>query len=320
MCGILGFSDRNPTTLAMMPALAIGMATRGRDSWGVTNGYEVHKEARSILDGYVDLELSGPQTFHTRGASVGAVTEANAHPFEHTAPSGLKVIGVHNGHINNHTDLNTKYHRTFQVDSQHIFAHIAERRDLGEIDGWGTIVWWEHHPGEALPRGPFFSGWRNVNLAVCKLSTGDVVWASAKTPIEVGVRFAGVEITKTYNIEPKKKYMLARLPEGDWALLTTKGVLAWAERPFLQKAPERSASVINRSGSSGWLSTICNAPRCHRPLLRKSDVVCPACLKEVQVKLGVLKDDIATKSAPWVDPEGWGCYENLQARQLQDAY
>jgi hypothetical protein len=318
MCGILGFSDRNPTTLAMMPALAIGMATRGRDSWGVTNGHEVHKEARCILDGYVDLELPGPQTFHTRGASVGAVTDDNAHPFTHTAPSGLKVTGVHNGHISNYGDLNTKYHRNFAVDSQHIFAHIAERRDLGEIDGWGTIVWWEHHPGEAAPRGPFFSGWRNMNLAVCKLSTGDVVWASTKQPIDVGARFAGVEITKTYSLEPKKKYMLARLPEGDWGLLTTKGVLAWAERPFVRSSPVRSDAATYGHGNSGWPSNICNTMRCHRPLKSKGDVVCPGCLREVQVKLGVLQNDVAAKDR-WVGPTEWGV-EYLQKRQTHDAY
>ena len=37
-------------------------------------------------------------------------------------------MGIHNGCITNHEALNIKYERKFEVDSMHIFAHIAEKK------------------------------------------------------------------------------------------------------------------------------------------------------------------------------------------------
>ena len=142
MCGIVMISKLTEDNIRMVPFMAYDMERRGYDSFGATNGQEIWKKALSVSDGWPEFEptlwswLGQPLILHTRGASVGKVSDENAHPFT----SG-EVIGVHNGHISNYADLNKTYSREFEVDSQHIIAHISENREMNDIRGWGTVVW-----------------------------------------------------------------------------------------------------------------------------------------------------------------------------------
>lgn len=217
MCGIAGHScwgdydDRLNTTL---PILALHMEQRGRKSWGFTNGNDViHKSLGEISEG-LNPSLYGYKqaALHTRHPTTGNLTKDNSHPFQFG-----NVIGMHNGVVRNYSDIQKKYNRTCSVDSEHIFMHIAEGRDLKEINAYGAIVYWKDG---ILHLGRFNGG----ELTICKTETA-WVFASTKTAIEVALRLSGLDKNTTfyrldedelYTIEGDTLYRIGKLEFGDY--------------------------------------------------------------------------------------------------------
>ena len=138
MCGIAGFSHTTDVTRRMAPHLLWDIESRGKDSWGATDGLDTVRVLGPVTNTYVDnrdiIEGWERTIFHTRGASTGEVTVENQHPFyfvegeENTPGWKRSIMGIHNGIVNNHSELNRKYSRNFSVDSMHIFKHLVERR------------------------------------------------------------------------------------------------------------------------------------------------------------------------------------------------
>lgn len=285
MCGIYGFSSLTETTRKMQPALSLLMSQRGTDSWGATNGIEFHKSGKSILDTFVPFEAEGPQVYHTRAASAGfSISEATAHPFQFEGERG-RVIGVHNGHVNNWQALNTKYSRNFAVDSMHIFAHLAEGKPLSDIGGWGTIVWWEQLPDEPTPRGPFFSGWGSVNLAVGQLLSGEIVWASTELAVRTAAQLAGAELYDFWLIKPKHKYILGAYENGDLCLFDD-GPLSWDEAPVKSAATQ----YVYRGSYTPLINQalLCRAQLgCRNTVTTQGDYSCGSCISKVASLLGI---------------------------------
>src|SRR5579863_1852053 len=174
MCGIFGFDRTNETTRLMTPSLAIAMEMRGHDSWGVTDGDFIFKEAKAITEGFQDFELEGP-IYHTRAASVGGVSQRNAHPFDVTSVD-VREVGIHNGHIHNYQHLKEKYKRKdLQVDSEHIFHHLAEGLPLDDIHGWGAVAWFMRKGNRVRRFMSKFGAWDNLHIA--KMADGTLVFA-----------------------------------------------------------------------------------------------------------------------------------------------
>jgi glutamine---fructose-6-phosphate transaminase (isomerizing) len=142
MCGIVGYvgrQDAGPILLAGLHRLEY----RGYDSAGValitSSGLKVHKAAGRIRQ----MEASLPKRFkgtvgiaHTRWATHGEPTDANAHP--HTDCRGRIAI-VHNGIVENAASLRVQLEakgHAFRSDTDtEVLAHLIEAAgtdDLGQ--------------------------------------------------------------------------------------------------------------------------------------------------------------------------------------------
>lgn len=270
MCGLFGFSKLNEKTRDMARFLAYAMVYRGDDSWGATNGEEVIKKLGPITNSFYIPRDWHEGIFHTRGASIGAVTERNAHPFvvEH---EGRRVIGIHNGGVSNYDQLNKQYKRNCQVDSEHIFHHLAERRPLWELQGRGTIVWYDIYQSRQTMH---LARWNYGDLAAAELE-GDngVVFCSTRDPIHTAAAMAGLKIHNDY----------LPLEDGIWHIIEakklSKGESLGFQRPYtapynILSSSARAAALVAKGGSTAS-TRFCR--RCHQTPSDK--ILCVNCWK-----------------------------------------
>ena len=245
MCGLFGFSKTTELTRRMTPALALMMETRGRDSWGVTDGDFIYKTVGNITDTFLDWGLEGP-LYHTRARSVGVVSDRNAHPFEVISLDGTKrVVGAHNGHISNYDAIKDKYGRKdCEVDSEQIFHHLANGDDLGEISGYGAVIWYEHPVGKPEERVRYFSRFNGDNLHFARLKSGEIVFASTETAIKTAIRLADAELDIIFQTEPNRKYWISDKSE---LLYSPEEVLPWAKNPLV--TPTRTTHSMGYGSS-----------------------------------------------------------------------
>src|SRR5687768_3678888 len=116
MCGLFGWYLQRPDrrVIPLGAALTVLMDKRGDDSWGfyayswkhdkTAMDAPVYKRGLgTFASGVNSRSLRGHTMLlaHSRSASVGDVTEANAHPFKID-----HIVGAHNGGIGNHLMLN----------------------------------------------------------------------------------------------------------------------------------------------------------------------------------------------------------------------
>src|SRR2546428_5854225 len=136
MCGIGGWQVNkdvagDPRMTVLLTILGLEMDSRGGHSYGYWADGKMEKGLGHFI-GNVNLPRvseAGFMLFHCRWATSGGITSPNSHPFVEKGTS-TTIMGCHNGIVYNHRDLNSKYHRGFDVDSQHIFKHLADDLDL----------------------------------------------------------------------------------------------------------------------------------------------------------------------------------------------
>lgn len=140
MCGIVGYIGKKQA----LPILISGLRRleyRGYDSAGVAildNGKIERVRAVGKIDNLVakldGVELRGNIGIaHTRWATHGGVTEANAHP--HLGRSGKLVI-VHNGIVENYRELRSKFLKDVKLESEtdtEILAHLIDKNFKGDL-------------------------------------------------------------------------------------------------------------------------------------------------------------------------------------------
>jgi glucosamine--fructose-6-phosphate aminotransferase (isomerizing) len=219
MCGIIGIIGKRDAAPLLVDALR-RLEYRGYDSAGIAtihNGTLDRRRAVGKLDSLAALLALAPIAGtigigHTRWATHGAPTEANAHP--HAA---ARVAVVHNGIIENFRDLRTELtarghkFRT-QTDTETI-VHLCEDfldRGLVPADAAAATL--------AKLRGAF---------ALCFLFEGHddlMVAARRGSPLAIGYgdgeMFVGSDALALAPLTNRVSY----LEEGDWAVLTRGGV------------------------------------------------------------------------------------------------
>ena len=141
MCGIVGYVGERPCKELLLTGLE-RLEYRGYDSAGICliNGTaditrRVGKVAALRAAVGPDPNPATTGIAHTRWATHGGVTEANTHPVDGCAGSGLTV--VHNGIIENHAPLRTEltgagHVFSSQTDSE-VIAHLVEASYAGDL-------------------------------------------------------------------------------------------------------------------------------------------------------------------------------------------
>lgn len=222
MCGLLGWylpesTAKNVNIKVLAAILGTEMDNRGGDSWGVALPLEkslfrgLGKFNQKVTLSDIDSRIV---MAHTRKATRGEVIKENAHPFVIG-----NVVGAHNGIIHDHDAMNTKYGRNFQVDSQHLIAHIAEDIPLSEISGMGSVEYYKRDKVDELYLGRGQHG----ELAIIGVGKHEnpqgIVWASTTYALEKALWLAGI-----------KEYFPYQVTTGD--LYKVKGGVLYEEGKF----------------------------------------------------------------------------------------
>lgn len=142
MCGIVGMVSQADVTQSTVQRL-VSLEYRGYDSFGLASlgpdGFEVRKDVgsvgRALREGRLnEIAPASSALAHTRWATHGGVTPANAHPH---LSFDCKVAVVHNGVIENHGQIRRELESNgiafaSQTDSEVVAHLIALYLDRGE--------------------------------------------------------------------------------------------------------------------------------------------------------------------------------------------
>lgn len=211
MCGLFGFSFKNgKMSAARRAVLATNLAyynsMRGVDSWGIVginaDGIHVSRGLGDISDNAYQLCEYNTLFAHTRYATGNStVNVANAHPFKVG-----KILGAHNGMVYNHHELNEKYGRNFQVDSQHLFAHINEKRSFSELYGYGAIEWIRTDDPKSINLCKLLDGELSVYGVGEENKIDGVVWSSSQNHLLKSFDASGITEFVRYEMRRSNIY------------------------------------------------------------------------------------------------------------------
>lgn len=202
MCGIFGWKLTHVSDKAKVAGsmLAFQNDSRGGDSWGYSNGLEVTKGLRNCAPVAHEMVRNKVLFGHTRKATTGTVSVGNAHPFEIG-----DIVGAHNGIIYNHAELNKQYQRNFPVDSMHIFGHLAEGKQLKDIEGYGAIWYYDRKNPDEL----FLIRFEQGDLSVARAPKVGVFFSSSEHHLRSSLEAAGVKHTIYQQLEAGRVYRIS---------------------------------------------------------------------------------------------------------------
>ena len=217
MCGIVGYIGQREALPILLSSLE-RVTYRGYDSYGVAvlngHGIEVFKKVGAVDVVRADIPFKGSTGIgHTRWATVGAVSERNAHPhFDCTKQIAL----VHNGDIDNHRDLRERlaaqgHTFTSETDSE-VIAHLIEQK---LSDGAELVEAVEAATGEL--EGSYA-------IVVLEQTTRRMVVARRGSPVVIGLGDGETYVASDAPAILPYTHRVIYPEDGDVALVTTAGV------------------------------------------------------------------------------------------------
>ena len=225
MCGIVGFTSRNKSAVGPLVNGLRRLEYRGYDSAGVAlesaDGIKIYKQTGKVakLDNLLSRALPegerGKYTIgiaHTRWATHGLPTVANAHP--HVADGGSLAL-VHNGIIENYAALRAGLEKRgvkflSQTDTE-VVAHLVAAFDKGDFLAAAA---------EALKR---VEGTYGI-AAISARHPGEMVVARKGSPLVIGVGEDDIVVASDVSAIVAYTRQVIYLKDGDIARITPKGV------------------------------------------------------------------------------------------------
>ena len=225
MCGIVGFSSLNKSAVGPLVNGLRRLEYRGYDSAGVAlesqDGIKVYKQTGKVAE--LDKLLShalpeserGKYTIgiaHTRWATHGLPTRANAHP--HVADGGNLAL-VHNGIIENYASLRSGLEKRgvkflSQTDTE-VLAHLVAAFDKGDF-----LV----AVSEALKHVEGTYGIATISSR----HPGEMIVARKGSPLVIGVGEKDIVVASDVSAIVAYTHQVIYLKDGDIARITPDGI------------------------------------------------------------------------------------------------
>jgi glucosamine--fructose-6-phosphate aminotransferase (isomerizing) len=236
MCGIVGYIGKQPVKGILLEGLK-RLEYRGYDSAGLTVFTDQGLRLVRTTGRVVGLaQLAGKQAMqgtlgisHTRWATHGGVTEANAHP--HISSDG-KIAVVHNGVIENYADM-----KRFLKEKGYTFSSETDTEALANLIAYHYAK--EPAPSNGTRLSRFFTAVRKTLLHVegtygiavmCADCPNELVGARKGSPLIVGVgqqeyllaSDVSAIVTHTSNVVYLKDDEVVHLTRDGFQVLTTR--------------------------------------------------------------------------------------------------
>jgi len=238
MCGLVGFSGALSPDILKLKTLGILNQERGLQSCGLLLNNEIYygTGAESIFSNLM-YKKAVPTTFddnntviiHTRKASVGLVTESNAHPFgflNNPLDTKFAFAGAHNGTLQNWRDLlkeNNILDTAFDVDSEALLFIIFSTKNFKVLSKYkgaaallfsfleekNTLYAFRGEAGDNHERPMFYSrhpeGTYFSSIKESLLLIGNHKYEVYELPANTVVKFKDGEIIQTFKIHRDEK-------------------------------------------------------------------------------------------------------------------
>lgn len=211
MCGIFGFISKDSRNATEILDGLKTLEYRGYDSWGIAikrnNSIEIEKHTGKIGEAQTALQKTILGIGHTRWATHGGVTTANAHPLLDCTE---KLALVHNGIVENYEELKrqlTKKGHSFSSETDtEVIVHLIEEY-LKKEDFIAAVA-------------DAFMSLKGLNaFVVVNSNENRIIAAKNGSPLIVGYGKASYYITSDISALPQKVTNISILDDNQMAVL-----------------------------------------------------------------------------------------------------